>query len=110
MLSGLYELALAGNVGLCVWKDKIPVLPETRALARLLCFDPRALIASGALLVVVSARTAGRVLRAFVQQKVSAAVIGEVRGKSEGLRVVEETGKAHALRPPARDELARLLG
>ncbi len=109
LLSGLFELARAGNVGLRIWKDKVPVLPETQALARLLGFDPFALIASGALLVVVSARTAGGVLRAFAQHKVSAAVIGEVRGKSEGLRVVEETGKAPALRPPARDEIARLL-
>ena len=109
ILSGLFELARAGNVGLRIWKDKVPVLPETRALARLLDFDPFALIASGALLVVVSARTAGSVLQAFGRHKVSAAVIGEVRGKSEGIRVVEETGKLHALRPPARDELARLL-
>lgn len=109
ILSGLYELARAGNVGLRVWKDKVPVLPETRALARLLGFDPFALIASGALLVVVSARTAGSVLQAFAQEKVSAAVIGEVRRKSDGIRVLEETGKLHALRPPARDEFARLL-
>ena len=108
LLSGLYELARAGNVGLRIWKDKVPVLAETQALARLLDFDPFALIASGALLVVVSARTAGSVLQAFGRHKVSAAVIGEVRGKSEGIRVLEETGRLHALRPPARDEIARL--
>ena len=106
--SGLYELARAGNVGLRVWQDKVPVLPETRALARLLDFDPLALIASGALLVVVSARSACSVLKAFAQHKVPAAVIGEIRGKSERIRVLEETGKSCALRPPPRDEIARL--
>ena len=109
LLSGLYELASAGNVGLRIWEDKVPVLPETQTLARLLRFDPLALIASGALLVVVSARTAPSVLRAFGRHRIAAAVIGEVRRKSEGIRVVEDTGKAHALRPPARDEIARLL-
>jgi hydrogenase maturation factor len=109
LLSGLYELASAGNVGLRIWKDRVPVLPETQTLARLLDFDPFALIASGALLVVVSARTAPGVLRAFDRHRIAAAVIGEVRGISEGIRVVEETGKAHTLRPPSRDEIARLL-
>jgi hydrogenase maturation factor len=61
LLSGLYELAQAGCVGLRVWKARVPVLKETRAFSQVLRFDPFALIASGALLVVVSARTAGKV-------------------------------------------------
>ncbi|MFB3921419.1 MAG: AIR synthase family protein [Terriglobia bacterium] len=109
LLSGIYELALAGDVGLRIWGDRIPVLPETRTLARLLGFDPLALIASGALLVVASARTAGEVMAAFARHKVRAVVIGEIRRKVEGVNMVDETGKAHTIRPPARDEIARLL-
>jgi len=109
LLSGLYELARAGTVGLRIWKDKVPVLPETQALARVLRFDPFALIASGALLVVARARTADSVLRAFGHHKISAAVIGEVCSEREGIRLIGESGEARPLRVPARDEIARLL-
>ena len=108
LLSGLHELARAGNVGLRVWKEKVPILAETREFSQVLGFDPFALIASGALLVVASPQTAGKVLRAFARNKIAAAVIGEVCRKSEGIKLVERTG-TRSLRVPVRDEMARLL-
>lgn len=108
LTSALYELAKAGGVGLRVWKDKVPILPETRRIGEILDFDPFALIASGALLVVASANSAPRLLRAYARHGVKAAVIGEVRNAREGIRVMEG-GRESALRVPVRDELARLL-
>jgi len=109
LLAGLFELARAGGVGLQVWRKRIPVLDETRAFSRILRFDPAALIASGALLVVVSPQSAPRLLRAFRQREISAATIGEVRPQREGLGIIEH-GRMVPLRPPAQDEIARLLG
>jgi hydrogenase maturation factor len=110
LLSGLYELARAGGVGLRVWKARVPVLPETRAFSRVLRFDPFALIASGTLLLVVSARTAGKVLHAFAHHSIAAAIVGEVRPEAEGIQLLEEgAAKTRPLRVPARDEMARLL-
>jgi hydrogenase maturation factor len=108
LASGLYELAKAGGVGLRIWKDRVPILEETRTLSEALGFDPFALIASGALLVVASAQSAPKLLRAYLRQGVSAAIIGEVREATEGLQVVEK-GRECPLRVPARDEIARLL-
>lgn len=108
LLSGLYELAQAGRVGLRVWKEKVPILPETRALRRVIEFDPFALIASGALLIVVSRRTAEAVLRALARNGIRAAVIGEVLPEGEGVIMVAR-GQSRPLRVPARDEIARLL-
>jgi hydrogenase maturation factor len=108
LASGLYELAKAGGVGLRIWKDKVPVLEETRTFSEILGFDPFALIASGALLVVASAKSAPNLLRAYIRHGVRAAVIGEVREATEGIQVVEN-GRESPLRVPARDEIARLL-
>ncbi len=108
LLSGLYELARAGRVGLRISKEKVPLLAETRAFSQVLGFDPYALIASGALLLVASSRTATRVLRAFARNRIAAAIIGEVCRESEGIWMVER-GRARPLRVPARDEIARLL-
>jgi hydrogenase expression/formation protein HypE len=110
LLSGLYELAHAGGVGLQIWRDRIPVLSETQALAGALGFDPLGLIASGALLVVVSRRSAEAILRALRRNRLRAALIGEVRRSEEGMQIVESDGRTSPLRVPARDEIARLLG
>ena len=108
LLSGLAEIALAGGVGLRVWKEKIPVLPETLAFSRALRFDPLALIASGALLVVAAPASVPRLLRAYARQGIPATVIGEIRPKREGILVVEN-GRETRLCVPKRDEIARLL-
>jgi len=110
LLSGLYELARAGRVGLRVWLDQVPILPETQAFRRVLGFDPFALIASGALLLVATAGTAGRVLAALARAGISAVIIGEVRRASEGICVLEPGGsRLRPLAVPPRDEMARLL-
>ena len=108
LASGLYELAKAGDVGLRIWKDKIPVLKETESFSEILGFDPLNLIASGALLVVASANSAANLLRAFARRGVTAAIIGEIRKRRDGLRLVDE-GREIPLRIPDRDEIARLL-
>jgi len=108
LLSGLYELAQAGRVGLRLWKERVPVLPETRALREVLDFDPFALIASGALLVVASAASTPGLLRAYARRKIPATVIAEVCHESKGLQMIEG-GRVRPLHVPARDEIARLL-
>jgi len=108
LASGLYELAKAGGVGLRVWRDKVPILEETRSFSEILGFDPFALIASGALLVVATAKSAPNLLRAYLRHGVTAAVIGEVTEAAQGVQVVVK-GRTRPLRVPARDEIARLL-
>ncbi len=108
LLAGLYELARAGRVGLRIWREKVPVLPETLAFSRVLRFDPLALIASGALLIVASPRAAPKLLRTLAKHRVRAEAIGEVCPENEGLEVLDG-GRRRPLKPPARDEIARLL-
>jgi hydrogenase expression/formation protein HypE len=108
LLAGLDEIARAGHVGLRVWKGKIPVLAETRAFSQALRFDPLALIASGALLIVASPKCVPHLLLAYARRGIPAAVIGEVRPEREGILVIED-GQAKPLRVPKRDEIARLL-
>jgi hydrogenase maturation factor len=108
LTSGLYELSKAGGVGLRVWKDKVPILEVTRRFSEILEFDPFALIASGSLLVVASAKSAPSLLRAYWRRGVTAAIIGEVREAVEGVKWVEN-GRTKPLRVPERDEIARLL-
>jgi hydrogenase expression/formation protein HypE len=109
LLSGLAEIALAGRVGLRVWKEKIPILPETLAFSRALHFDPLALIASGALLVVATPSSVPHLLLKYARQGIPATVIGEIRPRHEGILVIDN-GRKTKLLIPKRDEFARLLG
>jgi hydrogenase maturation factor len=109
LLSGLEEVAQAGGVGLRVWKERIPVLPETLAFSRALGFDPLGLIASGALLVIAAPTSAPRLLRAYARKGVSATVIGEIRPRQEGVLMIEND-RGTRICIPKRDEIARLLG
>jgi len=88
--------------------DKIPVLPETQALSRALGFDPLALIASGALLVVATPASSSTLLRAYARRGIAATIIGEILPRREGNSLVVN-GRSSPLRVPARDEIARLL-
>jgi hydrogenase expression/formation protein HypE len=91
-----------------IWKDKVPVFEETHRFSEILGFDPFALIASGALLVVASANSTPKLLRDYTRHGVRAAIIGEVREAAEGIQVVEKE-RVRPLRVPGRDEIARLL-
>jgi hydrogenase expression/formation protein HypE len=108
VLTGLVELATAGRVGMRVWKEKIPVLEETQLLARVLRFDPLGLLASGALLIVAEPRSATRIVNMLRRRRIAAQIIGEVRPVKDGITMVEH-GRAHPIRVPERDEIARLL-
>lgn len=108
VLTGLHELATAADLGLQVWADRIPVLPETRAVCDVLQADPLFLIASGALLVGCPPGDAARLLGILQDAHIPAAVVAEARSRDEGI-LVERHGVRVPLLPPARDEVARLL-
>lgn len=108
VLTGLVELARAGRMGLRVWKEKILVLHETQLLARVLGFDPLAMLASGALLIVAEPRSATRIVHALRHRGIAADVIGEICRSKDGITMVEN-GRARPIRVPDRDEVARLL-
>ncbi len=108
VVTGLYELATASALGLHVYADEIPILPETRVLCEALDIDPLRLIASGALLIGTSPSQAPHIATALRAIGVPVTTIGEVRPPGDGL-VIESDGKATPLEPAARDEIARVL-
>ena len=104
VLGAVYELAAASGLGVLLDADRVPVLPETRAICGLLGADPLALIGSGALLVATPDpdRTAEAITRAGVPATVIATL-------AAGERRVRRAGREGPLAPPARDELWRVL-
>ncbi|MBI4443136.1 MAG: hypothetical protein HY649_07140 [Acidobacteria bacterium] len=107
-LAGLLEMAVAAGLGIRVFADHIPVLPETQQICAALDLDPLALLASGALLIGVSAEGTKVVRQALETRGIPSAVVAEMRPAQEGYEV-ERGGKMEELVFPERDELAKLF-
>lgn len=109
LATGLLEIATAAGVGVAVDADRIPVLPECRAVCDALSLDPLGLIASGALLATLPPADARRLTTALQRAGIPAVEIGRVTPASEGLRLISN-GAERALPTFERDELARFFG
>lgn len=106
LATGLLEVAVASGVGFEVEAEKIPVLPECRAVCDALGLDPLGLLASGCLVVTVPEAGAGRVLAALAEAGIGAFAIGRVLPAEAGHRLIVG-GQVRAWPCFDRDEVAR---
>ena len=105
---GLYELAAASGVGLEVYADSIPVLPECQAVCDALDLDPLGLIASGALLAAVAQEDARATVDMLNSEGLSAGIIGHSTDQHQGVKLVSDRSTVDFPRF-ARDEIARFF-
>jgi hydrogenase maturation factor len=104
--AALFELSAASGRRLVVDLDRIAVHPHTARLCAHFGLRPLGLIASGSLLLTISARRAGALLATFGRRHVPAAVIGTItpgRGVS-----AYRAGRRVRFDWSPRDELTRL--
>jgi hydrogenase expression/formation protein HypE len=99
---GLYEMARAGNYGLRIEQDLIPVQPAIKRTAELFRFDPFVAISEGTLLAIVARSEADRLVDAFKKNGIMSAVAGEVTGQEQGIKIVSG-GQARVLDHPKVD-------
>ena len=108
LATGLWELARASGVGLCIHRSAVPVLPETAALCARYSLNPLGVIASGSLVIAVAPGDAEPLIAALASGGITATVIGQVVPAQEGLTLVED-GQAQRLPRFEPDEIARLF-
>ncbi len=107
LATALWELAEAAGVGLSVEADRIPVLPEGRALCAEFGLDPLGTIASGALLLALAPADTGVVLHAWAREGIDGAFIGRVVAPEAGV-MLARAGQTREVPRFARDEITRL--
>jgi hydrogenase maturation factor len=105
--AALHEIAYASSRRLTIDLDRVPVLPETARLCRHFGIDPLGLIGSGALLAMIRAGRAVRLLETWKRRGIHAAVIGRVvRGR--GVRALRR-GRRVPFPWIAQDEIVKAL-
>ncbi|MBX6772852.1 MAG: AIR synthase family protein [Chloroflexi bacterium] len=100
ILGAASELAAAAGVGVEIDADRVPVLPETRAICEAVGIDPLALVSSGALLITTPRPDA--VIRSIASRGCPVTAIGRVVAGRSRLR---RGGFETELLAPERDAL-----
>jgi len=106
--TGLHELAQAAGVGLEIFEETLPYLPETVTLCRQFGLDPLGVIASGALLIAADSQSVSPIIAALAEAGLKASRIGRVVPSEKGC-VLVGTGEARPLPTFERDEITRLF-
>ena len=108
LATGLVEIAKGANVGVLVYEDSIPLLPQGKEFCRALGLDPLGLIASGSLLATLSPSEVPKLLEALEDGGIAAYEIGRITPPEDGLKLRSSDGDRE-LPVFERDELARFL-
>lgn len=107
--TAIEELSAAGGCRIKVDVGRIPILPETRTITRLLGIHPLGLIGSGSLLICCRSRYASRLEKDLQRSGIPVARIGEVMREGAGIEAVKGGRPARWLSFEV-DEITRLFG
>ena len=88
ILGAVWEMCQISGTGALVWEDKIPMEPETAKICRVFDIDPLRLISSGSMVIIVPAEKREAMEEAMKEAGVAASVIGVIREKEEGVRML----------------------
>lgn len=99
---GLYEMARAGDYGLRVEEELIPIQPVIKKTAEVFDFDPFAAISEGTLIIIVDKKEAQELVNTFNKKGILSSIVGEVVSKRKGLKIVSG-GKERTLDHPKVD-------
>jgi hydrogenase maturation factor len=85
---GLYEMAIAGDYGLRVEEEFIPIQPVVRKTAEVFDFDPFCAISEGTLILTVDKNEANDLVSAFEKAGIISCVVGEVVSEDKGIKII----------------------
>jgi hydrogenase maturation factor len=96
---GLFEMARAGNYGLTIEQELIPIQPVIQKTAELFKFDPFCAISEGTLITIVAQKDADNLLSAFSKKNIQSAIIGEVVSIKKGLKIIDKGRERKLVHP-----------
>lgn len=101
VLGAVYEMSEAGNLGVKIFADRIPVASVTERLCAQLGIDPLKLISSGSLLIAVE--NGDLLVEELLENGIEAAVIGRITQAPQ--KIIVRNGSETMIDKPVGDEL-----
>ena len=109
LATALEELSTAGRHRLKVFKDRIPLLEETRRICGRLGINLLGLIGSGSLLIACESGSSGELVDKIRQAGIDATDIGIVQEEGIGVEAVDHRGAVTEWPHFPTDEIARIF-
>jgi len=111
ILGAVWEMCQIAGKGVQVWKDQIPMNPETGKICEFFGIDPLRLISSGSMVIIVPADKKDEMKAAMAEAGVECSIIGRIEDRSYGIRLLDkEDGNGEEIAPPVADELYKVVG
>ncbi len=108
ILSALYEVLVAANVGAYIDADEIFVYEETKMICDYFHIDPLGLISSGCILAFAEKEEAKKICESLKERGIFARGVGEVKEEKDGI-FIKRKGELKELRPYERDQILEVL-
>lgn len=108
VLGGVFEMAVASNLGFELWRDEIPFQPLTLHFCELFHLDPLKLISSGALLIAISPEGVDLLGSALKSKGINWKVIGKFLEDPDARYLISK-GRREEASYPERDEIWKLF-
>ena len=105
ILGAVWEMCQISGRGAQVWKDEIPVEPETVKICDHYDIDPLRLISSGSMLM--AAKDGNRLVMELQKEGIPAVIIGKATAGRD--RILRNEDECRYLEPPKTDELYKVL-
>jgi len=105
ILCGIWELSEASNIGVRVYRDRIPISSETKSICKILKIDPLRLMSSGSLLIAAKKSSAPKIIKELSGKQVPVSVIGEFTKRKNGRKLLSIDESVVELRPPFPDDV-----
>jgi hydrogenase expression/formation protein HypE len=108
VIGGLFEIAKASGTGIIIEKERIPVLPEVRAICGHFGMDPLISISEGTLIICVKEEKSEELCSHLGTKGITARTIGRLLPGDQGFWIVEH-GRKQALEHPVVDPFWKAL-
>ncbi|TRO58850.1 hydrogenase [Candidatus Bathyarchaeota archaeon] len=105
ILCGIWELSEASNIGVRVYRDRIPISSETKSICKILKIDPFRLMSSGSLLIAAKKSLAPKIIKRLSGKQVPISVIGEFTKRKNGRKLLSIDESFVELKPPFPDDV-----
>ncbi len=90
VLGGVYELAESSDVGVVLYKDKIPVYEGVIEICELFGMEPYSSISEGTLVIAAANDKADEILRVLKGKGIKSEIVGEFIPKDKGKWIIEK--------------------
>lgn len=105
----VWEMCKLASMGAEIHRGRIFIDPVTEKIADHFEIDPMRLISSGCMLIIAGRKQADSIISKCKEEAIRVSVIGEVRAKENGVKVLSETGELSEIAPPEADELYKVI-